>query len=103
MFLPLPLSSGQVFVSLKEGISPREAEVLKLIADEYTTKEIAAELFISFQTVLSHRKNLLFKLEVKNTAGLIRRSFECGIMELRRHTQPMNNTPQTTANFYTNH
>ena len=73
------LSSGKVSISAKEGISKREAEVLKLIADEYTTKEIASELYISFQTVLSHRKNLLDKMEVKNTAGLIRKAFECGI------------------------
>jgi len=76
------LSSGKVAISTKEGISKRETEVLKLIADEYTTKEIASELYISFQTVMSHRKNLLEKMKVKNTAGLIRKAFECGIMEL---------------------
>lgn len=38
----------------------REIEVLGLIANEMTTKEIARQLFISYQTVLTHRKNLLW-------------------------------------------
>lgn len=59
-----------------EKISLREREVLYLIAFEYSSKEIAAQLFISTHTVLSHRKNLLAKLCAKNTAGLIRRAFE---------------------------
>ncbi len=57
-------------------ISRRESEVLKLIAYEYTTSEIAEKLFISMNTVESHRSNLLTKLEVKNTAGLVRVALE---------------------------
>lgn len=51
-------------------LTPREIEVLKLIAAEFTTAEIAEKLFISHHTVESHRKNLLSKLGKKNTAGL---------------------------------
>jgi two-component system nitrate/nitrite response regulator NarL len=51
-------------------LTPRELEVLKLIAQEYTTTEIGEKLFISHHTVESHRKNLLSKLGKKNTAGL---------------------------------
>ncbi len=58
------------------NISPREAEVLHLISNEYTTKEIANTLYISTHTADSHRKNLMLKLGAKNTAGLIRRGFE---------------------------
>ena len=54
----------------------REREILHLIANEHTTKEIAQQLFISSETVQTHRKNLLIKFEVKNTAGLVRRAFE---------------------------
>lgn len=54
----------------------RAREVLHLIAFEHTTKEIAKQLYISYETVQTHRKNLLMKLEVKNTAGLVRRAFE---------------------------
>jgi len=54
----------------------REREVLHLIADELTTKEIAQQLYISYETVQTHRKNLLIKLDARNTAGLMRRAFE---------------------------
>ena len=53
-------------------ITRREKEVLGLIADGLTNAAIAKELFISTATVDTHRKNLLAKFEVKNTALLIR-------------------------------
>jgi DNA-binding NarL/FixJ family response regulator len=53
-------------------ITRREKEVLLLIADGMTNNEIAIKLFISLTTVETHRKNLLAKFEVKNTASLIR-------------------------------
>lgn len=58
--------------SLIPIITRREKEVLKLIAEGLTNNEIASKLFISATTVDSHRKNLLSKFEVKNTASLIR-------------------------------
>lgn len=53
-------------------LTRREKEVLELIADGMTNNMIAEKLFISSTTVDSHRKNLLAKFEVKNTASLIR-------------------------------
>jgi DNA-binding CsgD family transcriptional regulator len=53
------------------GLTVREIEVLRLIIQGYTNKEIAAKLFISFETVRSHRKKILAKTGVKNTALLI--------------------------------
>lgn len=64
--------------------SDREIEVLHLISDEYTINEIAKKLFISVETVKTHRRHLLRKMEVRNTAGLIRKSFESGILTLHR-------------------
>jgi len=58
---------------VKELLSKREKEVLRMMFDGYTTKEIARELFISFETVKSHRKNILFKTGSKNTAALSRK------------------------------
>ncbi len=55
-----------------DPISSREKEVLKLIADGYSSKEIAAHLFISNHTAISHRKHLIKKFQVKNTAQLIK-------------------------------
>ncbi len=66
---------------MTQTISKRETEILKLVAFEYNTKEIAQQLYISAHTVISHRKNLLLKMEVKNTAGLIRRGFELGFLK----------------------
>lgn len=66
----------------RERISEREKEVLDLISAELTMKEIAHRLFISQHTVISHRKNLMDKMEARNTAGLIRRGFECGYLQL---------------------
>jgi DNA-binding NarL/FixJ family response regulator len=53
-------------------ISRREREVLRLILDERTTQEIAAQLFLSEKTVESHRAALLAKLGARNTAGLVK-------------------------------
>ena len=57
-------------------LSRREKEILGLIAEGYTNPQIAEKLFLSSFTVDSHRKNLLAKLDVKNTATLIRLAVE---------------------------
>ncbi len=56
----------------KSSLTERELEILQHIAEELTNKEIAAILFISPRTVETHRRNLIRKLKVKNTAGLMR-------------------------------
>jgi len=53
------------------NISERELEVLQLIAEGLTTKQIADKLHLSFHTVMTHRKNMMAKLGLNNTAGLI--------------------------------
>lgn len=67
-------------------ISTREREVLNLIAYEYTTNEIAKELYLSPHTVISHRKNLLHKMDAKNVAGLVRKGYETGLLHLQLQT-----------------
>jgi len=57
-------------------LTRREKEVLQLIAEGYTNPEIAEKLFVSSATVDTHRKSLLAKLDVKNTALLIRFAME---------------------------
>ena len=52
-------------------ISLRELEIIRLISEGYSTKEIAEMLFLSTHTVTTHRKNILAKLNVNNTAGLV--------------------------------
>lgn len=77
--------SGEAGEALKEyqkssktqpELSPREKEILGLIAEGYTNPQIAERIFLSPFTVDSHRKNLLAKLGVKNTASLIRLAVE---------------------------
>jgi two-component system, NarL family, response regulator NreC len=63
-----------------KNLSPREGEVLALIADGFTTKEIAEKLFISNRTVETHRVNMLKKLNVKNSAELVRKAAELKII-----------------------
>ncbi|UAY57388.1 response regulator transcription factor [Arachidicoccus terrestris] len=63
------------------ALTRREKEVLQLIADGKTNAQIAQELFISPLTVDSHRKNLLTKLDVHNTAGLIRLAIEQHLLD----------------------
>lgn len=60
-------------------LTTREKEVLKLIAQEYTTQEIADKLFLSKHTIESYRKNLISKLSVRNLAGLTRYAIESGL------------------------
>lgn len=54
------------------SITVRELEIISLLIDEYSSKEIAQKLFISIETVHSHRKNIRRKLGVKNVAGIVR-------------------------------
>lgn len=61
-------------------LTRREKEILSLILEEHTTPEIAEKLFISAKTVETHRLNLLQKLGVKNTAGLVKVTIEKGLL-----------------------
>lgn len=60
----------------KKLITKREREIVKLIVKGYTSAEIAKLLFISTRTVETHRSNLMNKLELKNTAALVRFAME---------------------------
>lgn len=61
-------------------LSNKEHEVLNLISKGLTTKEIATKLFVSSRTIETHRANILKKLEVKNTAALIKKATESKII-----------------------
>jgi len=78
------ITQKKSFPSLKTNhngpLSERESEVLQLIAREFSNGEIAEKLFISIRTVDTHRRNLLEKLQVKNTAGLVKYAIEKGLI-----------------------
>ncbi len=90
----LTVNAGKLYMSLDLDMSKqeqqelkkipvltsREKEVLLLIAEGFTNAQIAEKLFVSPHTVDSHRKNLLTKFEVNNTAGLIKRAARNGLV-----------------------
>lgn len=61
-------------------LSQKEKEVLGLISEGLTTKDIAAKLFVSTRTIETHRANILRKLEVKNTAELIKKATQINLI-----------------------
>ncbi len=63
-----------------ELLTPREREILQLIAEGRTSKEIASELHLSIKTVETHRANLMDKLNIHNRVGLIRYAIRAGII-----------------------
>ncbi|MDD3003403.1 response regulator transcription factor [Flavobacterium sp.] len=63
-------------------LTQREKEVLQLIVEEKTTKEIATALFISEKTVETHRGNLMLKLEARNIAGIVRKAIMLGLVAI---------------------
>ncbi len=62
-------------------LSPREVEVLQLIAEGEANKQMASELGISIKTVEKHRDHLMRKLDIHDTAGLTRYAIEAGVIE----------------------
>lgn len=62
-------------------LSPREKEVLGLLSEELTSKEISEKLFISVNTVETHRKNILLKTGSKTTTGAVKYAIESGLFD----------------------
>ena len=66
----------------RKGLTPRQREVLKLIAEGQTTKQIALTLKISVKTVETHRMLLTDRLDIHHTAGLVRYALKAGLIQL---------------------
>ncbi len=63
-------------------VTKRERQILDQISKGHTTDKIAQTLFISHHTVLSHRKNLMQKMDAPNAASLVRKGFEFGLLKI---------------------
>jgi len=61
-------------------LSNRERQIIRLIAGELTNEEIAQKLSLSKRTVDNHRQNMLNKLQLRNTAGLVRYAYQHGLI-----------------------
>jgi len=81
----IPRDAIQAYLSNKERrsdpLSPREREVLQLIAEGKTIKEIAGILGISAKTIETHRMRLMDKLDIHDTAGLVRYAIRRGVIQ----------------------
>lgn len=79
-----------------EGLSPRELQVMRMVAEGKTSKEIAVMLDLGLQTVRSYRKTMMKKLGVSNVAGLTQMALSAGVTHLPgySHQQP---PPQARA------
>lgn len=72
----LPANDPTSKIKNPDSLTDREIDVLKLICKEFTNQEIAQKLYVSVRTVDAHRRNLLRKSGVRNTAGLVRFALE---------------------------
>jgi two-component system, NarL family, response regulator NreC len=64
-----------------QKLTRRETEVLKYIAEGHTNRQIAEALFLSFRTVNTHRANIMQKLNIHDTAGLVRHAISLGLIK----------------------
>ncbi len=89
-FFYTPEIAGEVMKSLRDPapeteekvtLSKREKEIVILVSQEYTSREIADKLHLSYHTIERHRKNILAKLQLKNVAGLVRYAIKNGLAD----------------------
>jgi DNA-binding NarL/FixJ family response regulator len=80
-FMTRKLANPNESAKIDVTLTKRETEIIRLIAEELTNSEIADRLGISPRTVDTHRRNLLQKLDVKNTAGLVKYAIQNNIMD----------------------
>lgn len=71
-----------VGVGSREGLSERQTQILKLIAEGETTKQVALHLAISVKTVETHRSALMKRIGVRDVAGLVRYAVKVGLVDL---------------------
>jgi DNA-binding NarL/FixJ family response regulator len=87
-YLSPSISGGVVNAALAgdtsrlDPLTQREREILQLVAEGHSNKEVAQRLDLSVKTVESHRRNLMVKLSIHETAGLVRHAMKLGLVQL---------------------
>lgn len=74
------LSRNALFLKPQDLLTSREKEIVPLLVEGLTSAEIAEKLFISESTVISHRKNILHKFNLKNTSALVKFALENNLL-----------------------
>jgi len=87
-----------VELSVMESLTNREEQVLQLIIEGYSTKQIAARLEMSFKTAACHRYHILDKFGARNTADLVRRALR---MSSRQRAAPADSLTHLVAAYST--
>jgi len=77
-----PLREAKITDAGYGSLTPREQEVMRLLAEGLSTKEIAEELFISPKTAENHRYNIMSKLDLHNTHELVRYAAKMGLIDV---------------------
>jgi DNA-binding CsgD family transcriptional regulator len=80
--MPQQVIDGKRITRTRFLVTSREKEILDLISLGFSTDEIANDLFLSSETIRTHRKSLLQKFKARNTAQLIRIAFEFGVLRV---------------------
>ncbi len=79
-----PSAPQQTETKGDQRLTKRELEILGLIATGLTNKQIADQLFLSFRTVNTHRTNIMQKLDIHDTAGLVRHALSLGLVQTEK-------------------
>jgi DNA-binding NarL/FixJ family response regulator len=80
--LQISVQSPAPATSPNPRLTPREQEVMRLLAEGFTTREIAQRLFISPKTVENHRANIMKKLDLRTTIDLVRQAARLGLIDV---------------------
>jgi DNA-binding NarL/FixJ family response regulator len=83
-YIKQPLKSGPMVnrTGVYERLTPRQREVVQLITEGHTTKEIAKKLNVSIKTIDAHRTQIMDRLDIHDVASLVRYAIQMGIVKL---------------------
>ncbi len=79
------MQTSSYLTTSSDRVSARERQVLELLSNGQSSVEIASSLYLSSHTVNDHRKALLWKLDAKNVAQMIRKGFELQLLNTSTH------------------
>ncbi|MCK4486935.1 MAG: response regulator transcription factor [Desulfobacterales bacterium] len=80
--MEFPEKEAKITDARYETLTPREQQVMRLLAEGFSTKEIAEKLFISRKTVENHRANIMNKLDLHSTMELVRYAVRLGLIDV---------------------